>query len=222
MKPTVVFIHTVCGLKPLFDGLLGRFCPAVNTCHIADETLIRSILAAGGLTPAVRARLREHVLAADQFGASAIQVTCSTVSPYLAELAPQVKARLLTIDGPVAEEAVTRFERIAVIATNPATLRPSTELVVEKARQFGRTVHVQPVLCDGAYPALLAGDAAEHDRIVKRCLVDSMGGAEVLLLAQVSMVRIVDSLSPDERKTPILSSPEPAMRRLAAVLKEAL
>ena len=59
MKPRVVFIHTVYGMKPLFDETLRRFCPEADTCHIADETMIRSILAAGGVTPEIRARLRD-------------------------------------------------------------------------------------------------------------------------------------------------------------------
>ena len=220
MKRSVVFVHTVCGLKPLFDGLLGRFCPEVDTCHIADETLIKSIVAAGGLTPAIRTRLREHVLAADRFGATVIQLTCSTISPCIAELTPLVQARVLSIDEPMADEAVTRFERIGVIATNPATLYPSTDLVVERARQLGRAVHVESLLCDGAYAAFLAGDVARHDRIVKGCLLDLMGSVDVVVLAQVSMARIVDALAADERKIPIFSSPEPAMRKLAAVLQE--
>jgi hypothetical protein len=220
MKPRVVFIHTVYGLKPLFDETLRRFCPEVDTFHIADETMIHSILAAGGVTPEIQARLRENVLAADRFGATAIQVTCSTVSAYLGELTPQVKARLLSIDEPMAEQAVTQFRRIGVIATNPATLNPSTQLVVEKAKQLGRNVHVEPCLCAGAYPALLAGDVAEHDRVVKEHLLKLMTAVDVVLLAQVSMVRIMETLRPEERRVPILSSPEPAMRRLAAVLKE--
>jgi hypothetical protein len=220
MKPRVVFIHTVYGLKPLFDETLRRFCPEVDTFHIADETMIHSILAAGGVTPEIQSRLRENVLAADRFGATAIQVTCSTVSACLAGLMPQVKARLLSIDEPMAEEAVRQFQRIGVMATNPATLRPSTELVVEKAKQLGRNVHVEPCLCADAYSALLAGNVAEHDRIVKEHLLKLMAAVDVVLLAQVSMVRIMETLSPAQRRVPVISSPEPAMRRLAAVLKE--
>lgn len=220
MKPRVVFVHTVYGLKPVFDETLRRFCPEVDTFHIADETMIHSILAAGGVTPQIQARLRENVQAADRFGATAIQVTCSTVSSCLGELASQVQARLLSIDEPMAEEAVTRFQRIGVIATNPATLRPSTGLVAATAKRLGRAVHVESSLCEGAYAALLAGNVAEHDRIVKGHLATLARSVEVVLLAQVSMVRIVDALRPDERKVAILSAPEPAMRRLAAVLQE--
>ena len=222
MSPTVVFVHTICGLKPLFDDLLGRFVQGVRTCHIADETLIRSILEAGGLTPAVRERLAENVLAADRFGATVIQLTCSSVSPCVGELTPRVRARLLSIDEPMAVDAVGRFDRIGVIATNPGTLTPSTELVADLARRAGREVQVQSVLCEGAYQAYLAGKAAEHDRIVTRDLLDLMGRVDVVLLAQASMTRIVETLPPERRSVPVLSSPEPAMRRLAAVLEEAL
>ncbi len=128
---------------------------------------------------------------------------------------------MLSIDEPMVEDAVARFERIGVIATNPATLRPSTELVVEKARQLGRAVQVEAVVCEGAYAAFLSGDVGRHDAIVKRHLLELMGSVEAVLLAQVSMTRIVDAMAPEERKVPLLSSPEPAMRRLAAVLEEA-
>ena len=126
MKPTVVFIHTVCGLKPLFDGVLGCFCQTVDTCHIADETLIRSILAAGGLTPAIR----RHELRENSPGRRSLRGERhpTDMFHYLAlrgGTGSLVKARLLSIDEPMAEEAVARFERIGVVATNPATLRPS-------------------------------------------------------------------------------------------------
>lgn len=225
MSPTVVFLHTICGLKGAFDDLLaearregGQDAP-VRTVHVADETLIRSILAAGGLTPYVRHRLRDHVLAAERFGASVVQMTCSSITPCVEELADETSVPLLSIDEPMAADAAARFNRVGVIATNPGTLTPSAELLRRQAERRGRNVSVEAVLCEGAYEALLAGDPAKHDEIVKASLLGLMDRSDAVVLAQASMTRIVETLSPQERRTPILSSPRPAMRRLAEVLE---
>jgi hypothetical protein len=41
---------------------------------------------------------------------------------------------------------------------------------------------------------------------------------DVVILAQASMARVVEGISPDDAKVPILSSPRLAMKRLAEVL----
>ena len=220
MKRKVVFIHTVSGLKPFFDELLGSLTDRAQTIHIADETLIYSILAAEGLTPATRARLREHVIAADRFGAEFIQFTCSSISPCANEVASLAKATILTIDRPVALDIVERFNVIGVIATNPGTLKPSAQLLRDVAVQRSRTVRVEPVLCPGAYAAYLGGDLKTHDRIVKGVLLELMTKVEAVLLAQASMARIVDTLTPGERTVPLFTSPQPAMKHLAGLLNQ--
>lgn len=218
MKRKVVFIHTVDGLKPLFEGLLTALTDQADAVHIADETLIRAILAAQGLTPAVRARLREHVRAADRFGAEFIQFTCSTISPCGCEMAGDAKGTILTVDAPVAAEIAARFQTIGVIATNPATLDPSTQLVRDTAAGGGRTVRVESVLCPGAYAAYLQGDMSTHDRIVTECLAGLMQRVDAVLLAQASMARIADLLPAGERRARLFSSPQPAMKHLAHLL----
>ena len=218
MKHRVVFIHTVSGLTPFFDELLGGFTDRAETLHIADDTLIRAIVAAKGLTPAVRARLREHVLAADGCGAAFIQFTCSSVSPCAAELAPLAKAPILTIDGPMAQEVAARFHSIGVLATNPGTIQPSAQILRDAAAARGTAVRVEPVLCADAYAAYLAGDRPTHDRIVRENLLALMGKVEAVVLAQASMARIADALAPAERTVPVFTSPRPAMAHLAGLL----
>ena len=218
MKRTVVFLHTVSGLKPLFDDLLRSFTDQASTVHIADETLIHWIVAAEGLTRAVRDRVREHVLAADRFGAEFIQFTCSSISPCARELSPEVKARILAIDGPMARDAVERFASIGVIATNPGTLKPSAQLLRDTAAERAKPVRVEAVLCPGAYAAYLGGDLATHDRIVTASLRDLMTRVQCVVLAQASMARLADALPPGDRVVPVLSSPAPAMQHLARML----
>ena len=146
MKPSVVFVHTINGLKDTFDSLAAELLPECSICHIADDTLIRRLLAAGGLTPAVYRRVCEHVVAAAEYGADYIQLTCSSITPCMEAASKLVSVPVLSIDEPMVRAAIDRHNRLGVIATNPATLKPSTDLVRSMAAAAGRKVEVTPEL----------------------------------------------------------------------------
>ncbi len=218
MPKKVAFLHTVTGVVDGFKKLCQEWIPHAAVCHIADEGLIQAALAAGGLTPAIYRRVCDHVVAAEQTGADVIQFTCSSISPCADVAARLVAVPVLKVDEPMIEQAVLRHERIGLLATACSTLTPSAELVRDKARQHGRSVSVLPVLCEGAFDAFLAGDLTRHDAIVRADLLGLMNKVEVVLLAQASIGRIVETLGPGEKTVPVLASPRPAMERLAKVL----
>ena len=219
MSARVVFVHTVCGIEGTFTALARRHLPeGTELTHIADESLIQRILAAGGLTEPVERRVCDHVAAAEVAGADYVQLTCSSVTPVVPRAQEKVSVPVLAIDTPMIEEAVRRYERIGVIATNPGTLRPSTEHVRSAAEEAGRAVEVTAVLCSEAYDAFFAGDLERHDCLVREQLVGLMARADVVLLAQASMARVAESLDESELRIPVLTSPEPAMKHLAELM----
>ncbi len=222
----IVFIHTIKGLVSLFDTLLAQFIPQAKGYHIVDDTLIHTVLEAGKPTPYVYRRLTEHAVAAEEFGANAIQLTCSSVSEVVDTIKHSVSVPILKIDEPMIRDAVKRFERIAVIATAPSTLKPTMNQIGDMARELGKTIKAEPTLCEGAYEALLRGDKREHDRIVTDYLLKAVEKSDAVLLAQASITRVTDTLKTDSHyrdkilSKPILSSPEPAIRHLARILGE--
>lgn len=218
-QPHVFFVHSVSTLTGLFNDLVGKHLPDARVSHIADESLIQRALAAGGLTPAIRRCLAGHVTSARDAGADVIQVTCSSLTPAVSVAAELVDVPVLTVDEPVARSLVRRFDRVGVIATACSTLDPSTDLVRRIAEQMRRRVKVRPVFCEGAYDAYFAGDLATHDRIVLDHLARLVRRVDAVLLAQVSMARIAEQLPPAQRRVPILTSPEPAVRHLASVVR---
>ena len=219
MTRRVVFLHTVASLVGLFNSLSKELLPAdIEVIHIADELLLKVVLAQGGLSPFIHRRIAEHVVAAEQAGAVAVQCTCSSISPGVESARPLVGIPVLKIDDPMVAEALRLGARIGVVATVSTTLKPTTELVQARAAQAGRQVQVEAALCAGAFTALQAGDVAAHDAAVKRQVLEMMDRNEVILLAQASMARVVEGLAPEEMKVPILSSPRLAVQRLAEVL----
>ena len=220
MSGKLYFIHTVSGLENTFRSLCEELIPQVRNYHIADESIIQRMLAAGGLTPVIYRRICEHVVAAEDAGAEVIQLTCSSISPTADIAQHLVAVPVLKIDEPMVAHAVQNYERICVLATAHTTLQPTTQLVHQKAAHINRKVVVSSSLCEGAYDAFLAGDLEKHDAIVRDYLHDSMKNADVVMLAQASMSRIADMLSDREKIVPIVSSPRSAIERVAQKLTE--
>lgn len=119
----------------------------------------------------------------------------------------------------MADQAVQIGRRIGVIATLPTTLAPTADLVRRRAALAGKEVDIESRLCDGAFAALMSADAAAHDQMVAAALRELVHEVDVIVLAQASMARVVDSLSAEDKPVPILASPPIAMEYLAGLFK---
>jgi Asp/Glu/hydantoin racemase len=118
----------------------------------------------------------------------------------------------------MADLAVQTGRRIGVIATLPTTLNPTSDLVLRRAALAKKEIELTSRLVTGAFEALMAGDAATHDALVSAALRELIPQVDVIVLAQASMARVVDTLSPEDRRIPILASPPLAIDHLATVL----
>ncbi|NLE44579.1 MAG: Asp/Glu/hydantoin racemase [Chloroflexi bacterium] len=214
----LVFVHTVGSLVTLFDRLAQELLPNdVKPVHVADELLLSVVLEADGLTPQAYRMVNAHATAAEEAGASWVQLTCSSISPCADVARKLVGIPVLKIDEPMIDQAIGLGRRVGIAATVRTTLGPTQQLVEMRASALGRGVTVDPVLCPGAYEALQAGDAETHDRIVREALVQLGVRNDVVVLAQASMARVADTIAPEEQVVPILSSPRLAMEHLARV-----
>jgi Asp/Glu/hydantoin racemase len=215
---TLALIHTSATLVPVFAQLCKAKLPHVDTFNIVDDSLVRQIGAKGGITPAIAARVAGYIGSAASGGADFILVTCSSIGPAVEAAAPDVKVPVLRVDQPMADQAVRTGWRIGVIATLATTLDPTADLVRRRAALAGRPIELTARLCAGAFEALMAGDAAQHDALVGAALRELATQVDVILLAQASMARVVDTLAPADRRVPILASPGLAVDYLATVL----
>ncbi len=214
----LALIHTVAGLVPRFRELAAELMPHVETFDIVDETLLRDATTEGRVSLDTARRLFAHLAAAERHGADAILVTCSSMGNVVDAARPFAGVPLLRVDQAMAEQAVERRTRIGVLATLWSTLGPTTALIRRTAEEAGREVEVRDRLCDGAFDALRAGETDRHDQSVRAGLRELIGWAEVIVLAQASMARVIDTLTDDERRTPILSSPRLGMERMSVLL----
>lgn len=212
-RKKLFLIHTSSTLIEPFAQLCHELIPHVEVFNIADDSLIRDVIAGGTVTDAVSQRLCGHLQSAESDGADLIMVTCSSIGGAAEASQSCVSVPVVRVDGAMADQAVASAEKIGVIATLSTTLIPTVELVKQRALVVGKSVEVIARLCDGAFEELMRGNAAEHDRMVRETIEGLIQEVDVIILAQASMARIVSQLSADVRK-PILSSPRLAIESL--------
>ena len=206
-RKTLGLVHTSATLVPVFAQLCKARLPDVDTFNIVDDSLVRAIGSRGSLTADIARRVAGYITSAEAGGADYVLVTCSSIGPAVEAAAPFAGVPVLRVDQPLADEAVRRGRRIGVIATLPTTLNPTTDLVQRRAARAGREIELTARLCEGAFSALMAGDADTHDQTVAAALRELAGTVDVIVLAQASMARVVDTLPEADRRVPILASP---------------
>jgi Asp/Glu/hydantoin racemase len=119
----------------------------------------------------------------------------------------------------MATKAVRTADRIGVAATLETTLQPTVGLLREKAAEERHQVEILECLCKGAFEKVVAGDTAEHDRLVSEALLSLTQTVDLIVLAQASMARVLSRLPPGKMQVPVLSSPELAIEQARELLK---
>lgn len=220
MPQTLALIHTAPVLIPTFQALCREILDDVEVFNIVDESLLKNTIRDGDMTALTVQRLVGYVQSAQQAGADAVMVTCSSIGPGVEAARAAVDVPVLRIDEAMADQAVTTGSRIGVAATLNSTLKPTVELLDARATRAGRRCEIVSRLCEGAFEAVSSGDAATHDRIVSENLLSLMNEADAIVLAQASMARVVESIPANDRRVPILSSPRLAVKQAAGVLEQ--
>ena len=218
MAQTLALIHTSPTLTPMFSALCAAEMPDVNVFHMVDESLIKDTIRAGKLRGITIRRLLGQIASAEEAGADAVMVTCSSIGPGVAVAQKLFDIPVIRVDEAMAEKAVGMGRRIGVAATLRTTLEPTIALLREKAAESGRKIDIVESVSDGAFEAVLSGDTQTHDRILKDSLVRDLKGADVIVLAQASMARVVKELPEGKLTVAVLSSPELAVQRAKEVL----
>lgn len=216
-QKTIVIVHTgPVTVQPLATQA-AELLPGVRVVNLIDDSLLKDVMVAGGVTPAVSDRMNQYYRIGQEMGAVAILNACSSVGEVADAAMGSLQIPLVKIDVAMAEQAVARASRIGVAATVATTLDPTVRLIEKTALDMGKEITVVRKLCEGAFDALLAGDSAEHDRLVAAGLKELAADTELIVLAQVSMGRVADALG-DTISVPVLTSPRLGIERLARVL----
>lgn len=216
MNRKLAIIHTTTVTADSFKALSAEYLPGWQVVNFVDDSILPQLRENGGDVAAVTPRLCAYATFAEEVGADMILEACSSVGEAVAAMRERVTIPVVRIDDAMAEEAVRRGRRIGVAATVPMTLNPTARLLRQKAAEAGREVELETLLAESAYAKLLAGDRQGHDETLAAELTKLAATVDVVVLAQASMARVVETM-PTAEQARYLTSPREAMRQVAAV-----
>ena len=210
----IAFLHTGAVVIPPVMELAGRLLPDAVTVNYLDDKIVAD-LGDTARAGSVDERLEDLVRAARSAGADAVMLTCSSISGFASALSDRVGIPVLRIDEAMSDDAVAAGDRIAVIATLPTTLTPTTALIQERAALAGRSPQIVSEVVEGAFAAVSGGDRAAHDALVGAAIERLAAEADVVVLAQASMASAAATVAVS---VPVLTSLEPGITRLRDTL----
>ncbi len=209
---TIAFLHTGAVVIDGIEALARTALPEAEVISLLDPDIVADLRAGGTAAESVPGRLIALAGQAKAAGAEAVMFTCSSISGLAASVGEAAGLPVLRIDEAMADEAAGHV-RVAVIATLPTTLEPTIALIAERAALQGLAPELQPVLVDGAFEAVVAGDGERHDALVGAAIVAAAAQADVIVLAQASAARAAAKVAVP---VPVLTSPARGVARLAA------
>lgn len=216
-SPTIAVIHTSPATVEVFSRLLAARLPQARVFNMLDDSVLPQLRDNGADVAAVAPRWRQYARIAREQGADLILNACSSIGELCGPAEQELGIPVVRVDTAMAEQAVAGGSRVAVVATLASTLGPTTRLLAETARAQQRAVEVTPVLVEGAYAALVAGDRERHDELVAAALARAADEADHVVLAQASMARVLPRLAPRQQAR-CLASPELAVERVVRAL----
>lgn len=213
----VAAIHTALAMVEPTKALFAEHLPEVRLINIIDESLIQDVISTGSVPPAVKKRLINYYYSAVDAGADIIFNTCSSVGEVASIARNFIPVPIIKIDEAMATEAVSKSNRIGVIATLSTTLSPTCRMIETKASEIGKKISIVEGLANGAFQAIISGDKDTHDSIMRTAL-EMVDQCDAFVLAQGSMARMADAISEKTGK-PVYSSPLSGVLSLKAFIK---
>ena len=218
MKKKLAIIHTtpvtIEPLKDLANKMIGE-CEIIN---LVDDSILPQLGKNGGNVQEIADRWESYAKVAEQLGADCILNACSSIGELVAFTQPKIATPIIRIDDAMAEFAINSAEKIGVAATLETTLKPTLELLKQKAAQKQKKVEFEPILVSSAYQKLIANDKEGHDLDLSVALRELAKKVDIVVLAQASMARVVSSFTPDEQRH-FVTSPELGMEAVKLTLK---
>lgn len=191
--------------------------PQVRIVNLLDDAILPDIARAGKVA-AVERRVTLLAQCAAEANADALVITCSSISELARSAAEASRLPVYKIDEAMADEAVRCGSRIGVLATLATTLDPTCRLIESRANTAGKSIAIRRKLAGDAFEQLSRGNGAAHDEILRIALDELARTQDVVVLAQASMARLVDT-GAGAFSVPVLSSPRLGMEYVRASLQ---
>ena len=217
-EKALVLIHNSIVLINQLNEICQRLIPHIDVINLMDESLLRDIMNLGNVNQKMIKRICFYTMSAEALGADAVMMTCSSLSETVDVAKNLVDIPVLKIDEPMAIEAINHATNIGVMGTLNLVVGPSKRLIERKAKEQGKKVNIESIVCEEAFKALIKGDREKHNQLLLKEADKIANKVEIIVLAQGSMAAFGPILS---RKTglKVLTCLESGIEAARKVLK---
>jgi maleate cis-trans isomerase len=212
----VALIHAVTVAVDPVKAAFAEFWPDADTVNILDDSLSVDRARDAELTVTMQNRIGALGDYALSTGCDAVLFTCSAFGGAIEALARRVKAPVLKPNEAMFDDALSRGDRIGMLATFGPSVAGMEAEFEEQRRARGTRATLKTVLVEGALDALKGGDAKTHNELVAAA-TDRLGEVDAVMLAHFSTSRAFAAVSKGTKK-PVLTSPRSAVLALRAML----
>lgn len=219
MKKIAVVYTSLGGLINTMKKLCKEELPDCELINIADDSLIREVMASGQVTDGVEKRMMHYYQAAAELKPDLIVGACSSVGEVTEAADKMLEIPVLRIDHAMIEQALSAGNRIGVLASLETTMEPTVSYIRRIAEKENRTVSVIGKVAEGAYEANSRGDGDTHDRLIAEAAASLQSEVDVLILAQGSMAKMEGALR-ESTGLPVYSSPRLCVQEIKRKLEE--
>ena len=212
MKRIILF-HTV---KPMYLSFESRVREALE-CEVRIDNMLDTCFANNLDKNVNRNRLFMAIKCAEMAQPDLIAVICSTLSPYIKEIAPFISVPLIGIDDRLGEVAFKHGDRVMVLASAQSPVEPVTSLLTSAAGRLGRlNAVVEAKLDERAFYAMIKGDMETHDNVMLE-LAKTVEGFDVIVMAQGSAEHLAQPIM-SATGLPVVTAPELCIANIKEVI----
>ena len=152
MSKCIALLHNSQVIIEQVGKAFKRIYPEAETINIMDESLLRDIKTKGGIDSLGVRRVCRYALCAEDLGADAVLMTCSSLCEAVYAARPMIKIPAFAINEPMSRKAVSIGANIGVLGTLKSVLEPTARLILQKAGEsdrFYRPLLILPTMCAG-------------------------------------------------------------------------
>ncbi len=189
----------------------------IQAVNLMDDSLLSSTLEDGCMTPKTATRMLNYAKTAENDGAGAVLVTCTSVNEATKWIKPLMGIPMINIEEPVAEMAVAAGKKIGILGTIPTSPAAMERVIRMKAAEAGKEIEIVSTYAVGAFEELQAGNRDKHDEMVNECLYKLAEEVDCIAFSQISM----SLLKHDEVKVPLFKIGRSGVERICQMMAEA-
>ena len=183
MKKRIVMIDAIRVVTDELDKVFSEIIPDAEVLHIVDEGIIQFNDPESKL---LARRFCNLAVASEEVGADVILITCAHGIPFVNTVQMLVGPPVLQITLPMIDAAVSKAERIGLVATEEPIIKPIRNLLERAGEKLNKAITVKAGLCEEAFKARLSGNTARSDELLLKTIKDLSKAVDVIVLAQVS------------------------------------